>query len=123
MPSPFFVFGDSTPLIVLGWVLTVVAVTLLFSVFYYLGPNREKPTWQWVSAGGVVGAFIWIAASAGFGLYAGDPSRYAATYGSTGAVIALIFWLYLTSVSILVGGELNAELERQAERRKDTGAT
>ena len=118
VPSPFFVFGDSTPLLILGWVLTVVAVTLLFSVFYYLGPKREKPTWQWVSAGGVVGAFIWIAASVGFGLYAGDPNRYAATYGSTGAVIALIFWLYLTSVSILIGGELNAELERQAEKRK-----
>ena len=118
VPSPIFVFGDSTPLLVLGWVLTVVAVTLMFSFFYYLGPNRGKPTWQWVSAGGVVGAFIWIAASVGFFLYAGDPNRYAKTYGSTGAVIALIFWLFLTSVSILIGGELNAELERQAEKRK-----
>ena len=118
VPSPIFVFGDSTPLIVLGWVLTVIAVTLLFSVFYYIGPNRGKPTWQWVSTGGIVGAFIWIASSVGFALYAGDPNRYAKTYGSTGAVIALIFWLFLTSVSILVGGELNAELERQAEKRK-----
>ena len=118
VPSPIFVFGDSTALIVLGWILTVIAVTVLFSVFYYLGPNRGKPTWQWVSAGGMVGAFIWIASSAGFYFYAGDSSRYAKTYGSTAAVIALIFWLFLTSVSILVGGELNAELERQAEKRK-----
>lgn len=118
VPSPIFVFGDSTLLLVLGWILTAVAVTILFSVFYYLGPNRRRPTWQWVSAGGFVGAFIWIASSVGFGIYAGDPGRYAKTYGSIGAVIALIFWLYLTSVSILVGGELNAELERQAEKRK-----
>ena len=118
VPSPIFVFGDSTLLLVLGWVLTAIAVTILFSMFYYLGPNRGKPTWQWVSAGGLVGAFIWITASVGFGLYAGDADRYAKTYGEIGAVIALIFWLYLTSVSILVGGEMNAELERQAEKRK-----
>ena len=118
VPSPIFVFGDSTLLLALGWVLTAVAVTILFSVFYYLGPNRGKPTWQWVSAGGLTGAFIWITASVGFGIYAGDADRYAKTYGEIGAVIALIFWLYLTSVSILVGGELNAELERQAEKRK-----
>lgn len=122
VPSPFFVFGESTPFVVLGWVLTVAAVVLLFSFFYYLGPNRGKPTWQWVSPGGIVGAFIWIAASAGFALYAGDPSRYAKTYGSTGAVIALIFWLFLTSISILIGGELNAELERRAEKRKGIAA-
>jgi membrane protein len=118
VPSPIFIFGDSTLLLVLGWILTAVAVTILFSVFYYLGPNRGKPTWQWVSAGGFVGAFIWIASSVGFGLYAGDPGRYAKTYGSTGAVIALLFWLFLTSIAILIGGELNAELERQAEKRK-----
>ena len=118
VPSPIFVFGDALVFDIIGWVLTAVAVTLLFSLFYYLGPNRGKPTWQWVSAGGLVGAFIWIASSVGFFLYAGDPGRYAKTYGSTGAVIALIFWLWLTSLSILVGGELNAELERQAEKQK-----
>lgn len=118
VPSPVFTFGEGTVFTILGWALTVIAVMLLFSIYYYLGPAREKPTWQWVSAGGVAGAVIWIIASAGFGLYAGDPGRYAKTYGATGAVIALIFWLFLTSASILIGGELNAELERQAERRK-----
>ena len=123
VPSPIFVFGDSTPLLVLGWALTAGAVTVLFSVFYYLGPNRGKPSWQWVSAGGLVGAFIWITSSVGLGLYAGDSDRYAKTYGEIGAVIALIFWLFLTSVSILIGGELNAELERQAAKRKRRSAT
>ena len=122
VPSPIFAVGDGLIFDVIGWVLTVVAVVLLFSIFYYVAPKREKPTWQWVSAGGLVGAFIWIAASVGFGIYAGDPNRYAATYGSIAAVIVLIFWLFLTSVSILVGGELNAELERQAQKRKGRAA-
>lgn len=119
VPSPLFMLGDGVIFDIIGWLLTAVAVTMLFSVYYYLGPNRGKPTWQWVSAGGILGALIWIAASVGFGLYVGDDAGpYAKTYGSTGAVIALIFWLFLTSVSILIGGELNAELERQAEKRK-----
>ena len=118
VPSPFFTFGDSLVFTVIGWALTVVAVVILFSLYYYFGPKRERPSWQWVSAGGLVGAFIWIAASVGFGIYAGDPGRYAKTYGEIGAVIALIFWLYLTSVSIMIGGELNAELERQASEQQ-----
>lgn len=117
VPSPFFVFGEGGFFEVVAWVLTVVAIIVLFSIYYYLGPKREKPTWQWVSVGGLVGAFVWIAASVGFGAYARDPSRYEATYGEIGAVIALIFWLFLTSMSILIGGEVNAELERQAEKR------
>ena len=122
VPSPFFT-GESTVWKVIGWIATVIAVIVLFSLYYYLGPKRDRPKWQWVSAGGIVGAAIWILSSVGFGLYAGDPSRYAKTYGSLGAVIALIVWLYLTSISILVGGELNAELERQAEKRtRDAGA-
>ena len=118
VPSPFFTFGDATVFTVVAWILTVAAVVILFALFYYFGPKRERPAWQWVSAGGLVGAFIWITASAGFAIYAGDPNRYAKTYGEIGAVIALIFWLYLTSVSILVGGELNAELERQASKQQ-----
>jgi len=119
VPSPIFVFGEGTFFTVLAWTITVVAVVFLFSIYYYLAPRRDKPTWQWVSTGGLVGAFIWITSSVAFGLYAADPSRYAKTYGSIGAVIALIFWLFLTSISILIGGELNAELERQAQKRKE----
>ena len=119
VPSPFFGFGDGLVFDIIGWALTVVSVVLLFSIYYYLGPRREKPTWQWVSAGGLVGALIWIVASAGFRIYAGTPDRYTETYGSAAAVIALIFWLFLTALAILIGGELNAELERQAQKRKE----
>jgi membrane protein len=120
VPSPFFTLSSNETfdvLDVVGWILTIAAVIVLFSAYYYFGPKREKPTWQWVSAGGILGTVMWIVGSLGFRIYAGAPDRYANTYGEIGAVIALIFWLFLTSLAILVGGELNAELERQAEKR------
>ena len=113
VPSPLFTFGESAIFSVLGWALTIVAVMVLFSLYYYLGPNRPKPSWQWVSVGGVVGAIVWIAASLVFGLYAEGFSNYGKTYGSLAGVIVLIFWLYLSSMAVLLGGELNAELERR----------
>jgi membrane protein len=120
VPSPFFTFGDSLFFTILGWVLTAVAVGVLFSVYYYLGPNREKPTWQWVSVGGVVGAILWILASLGFFAYveAYGESSYGRTYGSAAGVIVLILWLFLSSLAVLIGGELNAEVERQSERTR-----
>jgi membrane protein len=117
VPSPFFTFGDATVFLVIGWILTVAAVVTLFSVFYYLGPNRDSPRWQWVSVGGIAGAALWIAVSLIFGFYVNNYSNYARTYGSLAGVIVLILWLYLSSLAVLIGGELNSELERQAKRR------
>ncbi len=116
VPSPFFTFGDSAFFTILGWVLTVAAVMVLFSIFYYLGPNRDKPTWHWVSAGGVVGALLWIVASLVFGFYISNFNTYGRTYGPLAGVVVLVLWLYLSSIAVLIGGELNAELERQADR-------
>lgn len=117
VPSPIFTFGDSAVFVTLGWLLTVAAVIVLFSIYYYLGPNRERPTWQWVSAGGVVGAVLWIVASLVFAFYISNFNSYGKTYGPLAGVIVLVLWLYLSSVAVLVGAELNAELERQAEAR------
>lgn len=116
VPSPLFTFGDSLVFSIIGWVMTFVCVIVLFSLFYYLGPNRERPKWKWVSAGGVLGAALWIVGSLAFGYYAGNFSSYGRTYGPLAGVIILILWLYLSSLAVLVGGELNAELERQARR-------
>jgi membrane protein len=116
-PSPFFTFGDGVGFSVLGWVLTAAAITVLFSIFYYVGPNRDSPTWQWVTAGGLVGALLWIGAWVGFGYYASNFGSYGKTYGTLAGVIVLIFWLYLSSIAVLIGGELNAELERSAARK------
>ena len=118
VPSPFFTFGDSMIFTVIGWALTTVAIVVLFSLFYYLGPNRPKPSWHWVSAGGVLGAMIWILGSVAFGVYISNFNNYDKTYGPLGGVIVLVLWLFLSSVAVLIGGELNAELERQAEQKQ-----
>lgn len=120
-PSPFFTFGDGVVFSVLGWVLTAAAIAVLFSIFYYIGPNRDTPTWQWVTAGGLVGALLWIGAWVGFGFYASNFGSYGKTYGTLAGVIVLIFWLYLSSLAVLIGGELNAELERSAARKAGRG--
>lgn len=118
VPSPFFTFGESTIFTVIGWVLTTAAIIVLFSLFYYLGPNRPKPSWHWVSAGGILGAAIWILGSVAFGVYISNFNNYDKTYGPLGGVIVLVLWLFLSSVAVLIGGELNAELERQAGRKQ-----
>jgi len=99
---------------VVRWVVTVVLVTALFSTYYFFGPNRETPRWQWVSPGGLVGTVIFLVASLGFSFYVSKTGSYDKTYGAFAGVVILIFWFYLTGIAILLGAEINAESERQA---------
>jgi membrane protein len=104
---------------ILRWVGGIAALTGLFATIYYLSPNRDTPRWVWVSPGGILAAAIWLAASVGFSVYVSSFGKYAETYGgSLAGVVVLLLWLYLTALAVVLGGELNAELERQSAARK-----
>ena len=89
-------------------------VVLAFAVLYYWAPDVDKQKWYWITPGSVIGVVLWIAASAGFRVYLHFSNTYNATYGSLGAVMILMMWFYITSLALLIGAEINAEIEQAA---------
>jgi membrane protein len=108
-------FGFSEALLlffrVFRWVIIVLALLLAISLVYYLGPNRRHP-FKFLSRGTVLASVLLLAASYGFSLYTSNFNNYSAVYGSIGAVIILMMWLYIVGLVILLGAEVNAALER-----------
>ncbi|WP_109489507.1 YihY/virulence factor BrkB family protein [Occallatibacter savannae] len=98
---------------IVEWPLTFFVMFLSYSLIYYFGPDLEERKWYWVTPGSAIGVVLWLVASLGFRIYLHFFNSYSATYGSLGAVIILMLWLYITGFAILVGGEMNWVIENE----------
>ena len=94
------------------WPIAIGLAVLAFDLLYHFGPNRAKPKWRWFSAGTLLALLLWLLASIGLDFYVSSVRSYSSAYGPIGTVIVLMLWLYLTSIAILAGAEVNARLER-----------
>ena len=90
-------------------------------MIYRYGPSRREPRWRWVTWGSGFAAVLWLAASALFSWYAANFGSFNKTYGSLGAVIGFMTWMWLSVIVILIGAKLNAETEHQTARETTTG--
>ena len=104
--------GDITATII-RWPILALVMLVGLAIIYRYGPSREDPEWRWVSPGSLVATVLWMAGSALFALYVNNFGKYNETYGSIGAVVVLMLWLYLTAFVVLLGAELNGETEEQ----------
>jgi membrane protein len=106
-----------------GWIVTILPSVALFilanigiAALYRYGPSRAPAMWRWISPGSIAAAFVWIVVSAAFSYYLTVFANYSATYGSLGAIAAAMMWAYISTFILLVGAELDAELEHQTAR-------
>ena len=113
-------FGAVTDniLAVARWPLLLAAVTVALALLYYFAPDREHPRWRWVTAGSAAASLLWLVSSVLFSWYAANFAHYDKTYGSLGGIVALLMWLWLSSVVVLLGAEIDAEMEEHAGERK-----
>lgn len=109
--------GDTTVLVwnVAKWPFLLAVVVGIVALLYYATPNVRQPRFRWISVGAVVAILVWVVASALFGVYVANFASYDRTYGSLGGVVVFLLWLWLTNLALLLGAELDAELERGRE--------
>jgi membrane protein len=105
------------------WVLLAALLIAALAVLYRYAPDRDEPKWTWVSWGSGIATLLWILASIVFSVYVNSFGNYNKTYGALAGVIILMFWLYLTAVIVLVGAELNTEMELQTAKDTTAGPT
>jgi membrane protein len=94
------------------WPVLIFVVSFMIALLYYAAPNVKHPKFQWVSPGSLMAVVLWIIASALFAFYVANFSSYNKTYGALGGVIVFLTWLWITNIVILLGAEINAEIER-----------
>jgi membrane protein len=105
----------------LRWPALLIVLLVGLAVLYRYGADRRAPRWQWVSIGSVFASVVWIGASFLFSWYLAKFNTYNATYGSLGAVLAMMMWLWISSMVVLLGAELNAEIEHQTAQDSTVG--
>jgi membrane protein len=106
---------------VLRWPALLVLVIVGLAVLYRFAPSRTKARWEWLTVGSFFAAIAWLVASALLSWYLANFADYNATYGSLGAAIGLMMWLWVSSIVILFGAELNSEIEHQTARDSTVG--
>jgi membrane protein len=104
------------------WPVLLALIALALAFFYRYGPSRTEPRWRWISWGSAFAAVMWLAVSALFSWYAANFGSYNKTYGSLGAVIGFMTWMWLSIIVVLIGAKLNAEIEHQTVRESTVGA-
>jgi membrane protein len=97
------------------WPVLLAIVITIFAILYHIAPNVRLPGFRWVSPGAILAIVVWLVASVGFALYVANFGSYNKTYGTLGAVIVFLVWLWITNLALLLGAEFNAELERGRE--------
>jgi membrane protein len=101
-----------------GWVFAIGLLALLFALIYYWAPDLKKRQWRWLTPGSAIGIVGWVLASLGLRVYLHFFNSYTTTYGSLGAVIILMTWFYLSGFMLLLGGEVNSEIEAAAAEKR-----
>lgn len=96
-----------------GWLIVAVLFGIFLAVLYRYGPNRDEPQWAWVSPGTIFAVVGWTIMTIGFGFYVSRFGSYNETYGSLGAIVVTLTWMYLTAIIVVLGAEITTELERQ----------
>jgi membrane protein len=101
------------------WPVLLLIVSFMFAFLYWAAPNVKHPKFKFVTPGGIVGVLIWLIASAAFAFYVANFGSYNKTYGALGGVVTFLVWLWISNIAILLGAELNAEIERGKQMKEE----
>lgn len=119
-----FGLGSTFPLIwkIVQWPVVLACLVFAFALIYYFAPDFHEQTWTWLTPGAAIAVVLWLLVSVAFRAYLHFFDTYSATYGSLGAVIVLMLWLYFTGAAVLIGGEINSEIEHAAAEHGEPDA-